>query len=115
MKKILVKLKVITQEYKAPVLNELGEVVEAETPEITQTGEQIDQAEIDDEGVEFFISQRPQYICEVIDISEEVNAKKLKESKKLAAKEALKSIDIEGANTVAKLKQVVKTLIEAME
>jgi len=114
MKKILVKNKIIIPG-KEPVLNELGEVIEAEIPEITQTGEQIDQAEIDDEGVEFFISQRPQYICEVIDISEEYNAKKLKESKKLATKEALKSVDIEGATTVAKLKAIVKLLVEAME
>jgi hypothetical protein len=67
------------------------------------------------EEVDFFISQRPQFICEVVDATEEVSAIKAKESKKKAAKEAMKNLDIEGATTVAKLKAIVKALIEAQE
>lgn len=40
---------------------------------------------------------------------------KQKEIAKKAAKESLKEVDIEGANTVAKLKAIVKALIEAQE
>lgn len=90
MKKILVK-------------NENNEVVD-------ESGVLASQEEVD-----FFISQRPQFVCEVVDATEEVAAIKAKEAKKKAAKEALKNLDIDEANTVAKLKAIVKALIEAGE
>jgi len=116
MKKILVKLKIIIPG-KEPVLNELGEVIEMGTQNKFEAGEQIDESGIlySQDEVDFFISQRPQFICEVVDVTEEVTAIKAKEAKKKAAKEALKNLDIEGANTIAKLKVIVKALIEAGE
>ena len=44
-----------------------------------------------------------------------MQAEKLKADKRQAAKAALKSIDIDGATTIAKLKAIVKTLIEEQE
>ena len=79
MKKVLVK-------------NELNEVVD-------QSGEIESQEEID-----FFISQRPQYICEVIDITAEVEAKKAKEDKK-------KNFSFKGA-TIAALKAELNEWLE---
>lgn len=57
----------------------------------------------------------PEHTFEELDLSEANAAIKAKEAKKKAAKEALKSLDIDEANTVAKLKAIVKALIEAQE
>ena len=78
MKKILVKNKIIIPG-KEPVLNELGEVIEMGTQNRYEAGEQIDESGIltSQEEVDFFISQRPQYICEVIDITDQVAQQKI--------------------------------------
>jgi hypothetical protein len=128
MKKILVKNKIIIPG-KEPVLNELGEVIEMGTQNRYEAGEQVDESGIlaSQEEVDFFISQRPQFICEVVDVTEEVSAIKAKEAKKKAAKEALKSlsvdtVDFDAPSTIAglkvqlkALKVIVKALIEASE
>jgi hypothetical protein len=78
MKKILVKNKIIIPG-KEPVLNELGEVIEMGTQNRYEAGEQLDESGIltSQEEVDFFISQRPQYICEVIDITDQVAQQKI--------------------------------------
>lgn len=57
----------------------------------------------------------PEHTFEELDNSEANAAIKTKEAKKKAAKEALKNLDIDGATTIAKLKAVVKALVEANE
>lgn len=64
---------------------------------------------------EKLIEVNPEHTFEELDLSEANAAIKAKEAKKKAAKEALKNLDIEGATTVAKLKAIVKALIEANE
>jgi hypothetical protein len=78
MKKILVKNKIVIKG-KDPVLNELGEVIEIGTQDTFEAGEKIDESGVilTQEEVDFFISQRPQYICEVIDITDQVAQQKI--------------------------------------
>ena len=79
MKKILVK-------------NDKGEVID-------ESGYLATQEEID-----FFISQRPQYICEVVDASAELAAIKTKEDKK-------KNFQFKGS-TIAALRQELNEWLE---
>lgn len=56
------------------------------------------------EDVDFFISQRPQYICEVVDVSTEVEAEKAKEEKK-------KNFKFKG-KTIAELREEMNEWVE---
>jgi hypothetical protein len=114
MKRILVKKKIIIKG-KEPVFNELGEVIEMGTQDKFEAGEIIDQSEVADEGVEFFISQRPQYHCEVIDISHEIQARKEAEDKKSQAKEKLKTFDKSKITTVAGARDWIAELVEILK
>ena len=106
MKKVLVKTKIITKLYKEAVRNELGEVIEMGTQEQFEAGELIDQSGETEsqEEIDFFISQRPQYVCEVIDITSEVEAQKAKEDKK-------KNFSFKG-NTIAALRNELNEWLE---
>jgi len=49
------------------------------------------------------------------DLTEQAEAEAEKDDKLKAAKKALKSVDIEGATTIAKLKPILKLLLDAQE
>jgi predicted negative regulator of RcsB-dependent stress response len=74
--KVLVKEKIIVSPYVAPVLAEDGSVITEESKEVVQAGNKIDESGIlsSQQEVDFFISQRPQYVCEVVDASNEYAA-----------------------------------------
>lgn len=113
MKKVLVKLKIITQEYQPAQVDEQGNVISPEVPEQSRAGEQIDESGImSDAEVEFFISQRPQYICEVVDASAEVAAKTAAEDKRKAAKDRIQSFDKSKLTTIAACREVIADLVE---
>jgi len=99
MKKLLIKSKVIDQEYKAPVLNEAGEIVEPEIPEISHL-QVIDQTQGMEEELQVWLAgnihKYPEgYIVEWVDLTEEWN-KKLAIEAKIAigkrAKEACENV-----------------------
>lgn len=117
MKKVLVKNKIITQEYKAPVLNELGEVLEAGIPEQFSIGDVIAESGImkEQEEIDFFISQRPQYICEVVDMTVEVDAKKAKKDKRKAAKNKFKNFDKSKLTTIAACREVIADIVDMLD
>lgn len=92
MKKLLIKSKVIDQEYKAPVLNEAGEIVEPEIPEISHL-QVIDQTQGMEEELQVWLSgnvhKYPEgYIAEWVDLTEEWNKKLAIEAKIAIGKKA---------------------------
>lgn len=92
MKKLLIKSKVIDQEYKAPVLNEAGEIVEPEIPEISHL-QVIDQTQGMEEELQVWLSGNIQkypegYVAEWIDLTEEWNKKLAIEAKIAIGKKA---------------------------
>lgn len=92
MKKLLIKSKVIDQEYKAPVLNESGEILEPEIPEVSHL-QVIDQTQGMEEDLQVWLSgnvhKYPEgYIVEWIDLTEEWNKKLSIEAKIAIGKKA---------------------------
>jgi hypothetical protein len=115
MKRILVKNRVIVTPAQEATYGELGEILTPYIPEVVQAGEVIHQAELDDSGVDFFISHRPQYICEVIDMTAEVEAKKAKKDKRKAAKDKFKNFDKSKLTTIAACREAIADIVDILD
>ena len=81
MKKLIVKAPVIVQEYKPPVLNEIGEIIEQEIPGITEI-QVIAETQGTDEELAIWLAGDVHkypvgYELEYIDISTEVEQEKI--------------------------------------
>lgn len=104
MKRILIKNKIITQQYVAPVFDEIGNIIQEEIPELYEVGEVISQTQGKDDEIGAWLEQiknkYSNYIVEYIDITAE-----LEQAEKLQA--AMEEIS-KGIKGIAVFKVKVK-------